>query len=428
MLILMASILSCHTIRTIPLPEPAILNAGATPEETAAAIERGIVAAGWEKLGKEENAILAKAQTSQHMVAVRIEYGDRIVIRYQDSRNFGCAESGPAGCPIIHEAYQTWLQGLTAEIARAVAKSSQIPGQRDSELARPPSVEIGRGDPGTGFEQVGTVSGRHGEGCGDFGYRGTFEGAAATLKRDAARLGADYVSIYQVIPPHFVNEFCFNNEFVIEGMAYRRETPAAIATAGTCFAVSADGLLLTAYHVVKDSKSIIVRFEKEEQYRATVEVSSQTTDLAVLRISRPSSEYLSLATEDPELGEPVFTIGYAAENLFGEAARLTDGSISALGGPGGDASLVQISSPVHPGNSGGPLVTEKGEVVGIVVSTVNPAVFLKETGSLPQNINFATKAKYAALLWKGGPHRPPSRSRSEAIKRTQRALCRVEAR
>jgi S1-C subfamily serine protease len=72
------------------------------------------------------------------------------------------------------------------------------------------------------------------------------------------------------------------------------------------------------------------------------------------------------------------------------------GTISALAGPNDDSRWLQISAPIQPGNSGGPVVDLGGNVVGVVVATVNAAAMLKSEGVIPQNINFAIKSNIAA--------------------------------
>jgi hypothetical protein len=83
-------------------------------------------------------------------------------------------------------------------------------------------VEVGKRDPDPGMEEIGPVSATHGDGCGAFGTRGTYEGAYTLLKNEAARLGADFVQILTLTEPYHRNPNCFDNRFVIRGIAYRR--------------------------------------------------------------------------------------------------------------------------------------------------------------------------------------------------------------
>jgi S1-C subfamily serine protease len=197
---------------------------------------------------------------------------------------------------------------------------------------------------------------------------------------------------------------------------------------GTGFAVSPTGLILTAYHVAEGASNIKVHLSGRGVFEAHIERSSPSTDLLLLRIDAQVSTYLTpISTHSLSIGERVFTIGYPAISLLGEEPKFTEGSIAALSGPGGDAMFMQISVPVQPGNSGGPLVTERGELVGVVIASANVVKFLTSTGSLPQNVSWAIKADYVrALLPQSGIANIFS-SREEAIKQTKRSVCLIEA-
>lgn len=197
---------------------------------------------------------------------------------------------------------------------------------------------------------------------------------------------------------------------------------------GTGFAVSPNGLILTAYHVAESASDIKVHLSGRGVFEAQIERSSPSTDLLLLRIDAQVSTYLTpISTHSLSIGERVFTIGYPAINLLGEEPKFTEGSIAALSGPGGDAMLVQISVPIQPGNSGGPLVTERGELVGVVIASADVVKFLTSTGSLPQNVSWAIKADYVrALLPQSGVANIFS-SREEAIRQTKRSVCLIEA-
>jgi len=197
---------------------------------------------------------------------------------------------------------------------------------------------------------------------------------------------------------------------------------------GTCFAVHPNGFLLTAYHVIGDAKSVRIRFTNGMATNATVQKFTASNDLAILRSDSRTPFFLPLApTASVRVGDYVFTMGYPAAEVLGEEPKFTDGSISALSGVGGEASLLQISVPVQPGNSGGPLVNERGEVVGIVTSTAAVRAFLAVTGALPQNVNWAVKSEYARLLFDAPTVKTVGVSREQAIQRVRRAICMVEA-
>jgi S1-C subfamily serine protease len=265
-----------------------------------------------------------------------------------------------------------------------------------------------------------------------YGSRGTPERAYTKLKNHAAALGADYIQIYSISEPHLSGN-CFSNVFTISGMAYKlnptAESPrGSSVSAGTCFSVAPDGLVLTAYHLIKDAHTVTVSFANGEELPAALEQVSANTDLALLRVLRPTPIYVSLSPlQSPKLGEPVFTLGFPVPSVLGAEPKFTEGTISALSGPGNESTFLQVSVPVQPGNSGGPLANHRGEVVGVITATAAILPFLRQTGSLPQNVNFAVKAGYASLLFTPPVALPPATDRDDAIQRVRGALCIVKS-
>jgi S1-C subfamily serine protease len=155
---------------------------------------------------------------------------------------------------------------------------------------------------------------------------------------------------------------------------------------------------------------------------------SPSTDLALLRLEHQTPGYLSLAdARSLHLGDPVFTVGFPATDLLGTQPKFTDGSVSALSGLGGEATVIQTTVPVQPGNSGGPLLNSAGEVVGVMTSTAAVRAFLAREGTLPQNINWAVKAEYAIPLFDQPERQPPAADRAAAIDRAVKATCLVQA-
>jgi S1-C subfamily serine protease len=135
---------------------------------------------------------------------------------------------------------------------------------------------------------------------------------------------------------------------------------------GTGFALSADGYIITSYHIIKDAKTVYVENKKNERYKVKIISKDRLRDLAILKITDTNFVGLgslpySIKKKPADLGEPVFTLGYPREDVvYGE------GSISAGTGFEGDTIAYQISIPVNPGNSGGPLFDAQGNLIGII--------------------------------------------------------------
>ena len=99
-----------------------------------------------------------------------------------------------------------------------------------------------------------------------------------------------------------------------------------------------------------------------------------------------------LRSEDLELGEDVLVAGFPYGEMFSNTIKVTKGIVSANRGLGDDTGQFQIDAAVQPGNSGGPIYDENGNVVGVVISQLNKMKFAKMSGSLPENVNFGIKA------------------------------------
>lgn len=179
-----------------------------------------------------------------------------------------------------------------------------------------------------------------------------------------------------------------------------RETAKGIIVGtGTGFAISTDGFIVSAYHIIEDATIASVHLSQDSSVFAKVVRSDPMNDLAVLKIEKPTPNFLQVAPmRSAKTGDRVFTMGFPVSSLLGQEPKYTEGVISALSGVHGAASLLQITVPIQPGNSGGPLVNERGEVVGIITSTAAISRFIKESGTLPQNVNWAVKADYLRLM------------------------------
>jgi S1-C subfamily serine protease len=180
-------------------------------------------------------------------------------------------------------------------------------------------------------------------------------------------------------------------------------------SSGSGFVISNNGLIVTNHHVVAGASSIKVTFPAfEKSFEASIALKDVSNDLAVLRIMDP--EYLNFSKglpgipfginsgDNTRLGESVFTLGYPLSDILGDKPRLSTGSINALYGIQDDPRLYQISNPLQPGNSGGGLFSENGDLVGIVVSSLNAKYFYEEASIIPQNVNFAVKKNYLTNL------------------------------
>lgn len=172
------------------------------------------------------------------------------------------------------------------------------------------------------------------------------------------------------------------------------QTEKELKATGSGFAISDDGFLLTNCHVVADASSIEIKVGTNTLSAKLIKVD-ESHDLALLKVE---TKFLALAvapSRDIRLGMSVFTIGFPDILLQGLEPKLTKGEISSLAGPRDDPRYFQISVPIQPGSSGGPLVDMQGNVVGITSAQLDAGKTIKITGSLPQNVNYAVKSSFA---------------------------------
>ena len=117
-------------------------------------------------------------------------------------------------------------------------------------------------------------------------------------------------------------------------------------------------------------------------------------DLAMLKAEGQHTALSVAPSRGVKLGQSVATIGFPNVGLQGFSPKLARGEIASLAGAQDDARHFQISVPVQPGNSGGPLVDLRGNVVGVIVGKLNQAAAVATSGTLAENVNYAIKSGF----------------------------------
>jgi S1-C subfamily serine protease len=161
---------------------------------------------------------------------------------------------------------------------------------------------------------------------------------------------------------------------------------------GTGFVVSAQGHVLTNHHVIAGAK--VVKTLGIDQ-PLLVLAKDPANDLALLRLPRPTARPLVFARNLARAGEEAVVMGYPLYGLLGSDPRVTTGTVSALSGIENDTRFMQISAPVQPGNSGGPVLDPSGHVIGVMVAKLDAIKVAEAIGDIPQNVNFALKGELA---------------------------------
>lgn len=164
---------------------------------------------------------------------------------------------------------------------------------------------------------------------------------------------------------------------------------ANVKFSGSGFALNSDGYIITNYHVVKNSSSILVKGingNYNKKYKAEVIIKDEKNDLAIIKISDVNFTTTGIppytfSSKTADVGSKCYTLGYPMISILGDEIKFTEGSISSKTGFQGDVSSYQISVPLQPGNSGGPLISSEGEIIGVVNAKIIGA----------ENVSYAIK-------------------------------------
>jgi TPR repeat protein len=157
---------------------------------------------------------------------------------------------------------------------------------------------------------------------------------------------------------------------------------------GSGFFVDSAGHIITNHHVVNNCGEVRIPAHGET---ARVIAADARNDLALLGTGVAPERLPTFREGDDSalLGESVIVAGFPLGQVLAGGLNVTTGSVSALAGPRNNAAMLQITAPVQSGNSGGPVLDQRGQVIGVVVGKLNALRIAAYTGDVPQNVNFA---------------------------------------
>ena len=161
---------------------------------------------------------------------------------------------------------------------------------------------------------------------------------------------------------------------------------------GTAFVISESGHLITNHHVITGCETITFQLPGETAIEASVIASNPEFDLALLKANLRAHPAEFRSQNRLRLGDEIVVYGFPLLGDLSSQGNITSGVVSALTGLNDDLSTFQISAQIQPGNSGGPVFDRYGGVIGVVVSMINDEYFAQQSGTIPQNINFAITA------------------------------------
>jgi S1-C subfamily serine protease len=156
-------------------------------------------------------------------------------------------------------------------------------------------------------------------------------------------------------------------------------------SSGSGFAIGNGSAVITNFHVIEGCNNVNIT----NVGPGIIKVVDQRNDIAVIQSARPIAGALHFRTSGAaKLGEEIIVIGFPLRGLLSSGPTVTTGIVSSLAGLRDDRTRLQISAPIQPGNSGGPVLDRAGNVVGMVVSKLNVLRIARMTGDIPQNVNF----------------------------------------
>lgn len=214
-----------------------------------------------------------------------------------------------------------------------------------------------------------------------FEYRG-FSASINMDKQDAVAGG-----LYVMQPSNYTKKL----DFYEQGLDESSNGPAY----GSGFLISSDGFIVTNYHVIEGYKKFTIKGidgDYSTEYSADVITKDVSNDLAILQLKNKNVKFTeppySIRQQGASTGEDIFVLGYPLGPALGDEIKLTTGVISAKSGIDGNISSYQVSAAVQPGNSGGPLFDNQGNIIGVVNAKIMRA----------ENITYAIKSVYLQAL------------------------------
>ena len=197
---------------------------------------------------------------------------------------------------------------------------------------------------------------------------------------------------------------CTKDNFVVKKEKPKKKKPSqpkkiepndnkiVAAASGSGFFVSYDGHIITNHHVIDSCEIVKVNF-KGAIVEAKVLSSDKKNDLAILKINKKISEFYSVAKEDVALLQDIIIAGYPLGKKVSAAIKTSKGSVTALAGYGDNYSEFQTDAALNQGNSGGPMIDKKGNVVGVAVANYG-----KKAGV--ESFNFGIKSSTLTVFAK----------------------------
>ena len=168
---------------------------------------------------------------------------------------------------------------------------------------------------------------------------------------------------------------------------------------GSGFYINNKGYALTNNHVVDICKQMVAVVDGREILFRVLN-TDKTNDVAIIKTDQRSPNFIKINEEGAKLGEDIIAVGYPLSGRLSDSVKITRGIVSALSGIDNNSGQIQIDAALQPGNSGGPVINENGELIGIASAGLNKLLMAKEAKYIPENVNFAVSSSIVTNILK----------------------------
>lgn len=163
-------------------------------------------------------------------------------------------------------------------------------------------------------------------------------------------------------------------------------------SSGTGFVISHQGHVVTNNHVIDGCEYIVLKTPENEIVQLKTIANDPSNDLAILKGNFVPNDILPVSRSTPELMQDVYVAGYPYGSNLSTAVKVTKGIVSSVTGINDNYSNMQIDAALQPGNSGGPIIDEYGNVIGVAVAKLDYVNAVEKFGAIPENNNFGVKS------------------------------------
>ena len=160
---------------------------------------------------------------------------------------------------------------------------------------------------------------------------------------------------------------------------------------GTGFFINKSGHIVSNNHVIDACNTVKVHYDGVAS-PVTILATDRVNDLSLMKSKVSPKDYFSVSANDAVLLDEIYVAGYQFGKMVSSSVKVTKGVVSALTGIGNNYSNIQIDAALQPGNSGGPIINNKGNVVGVAVAKLDYKAIIKDFGAIPEGTNFGIKS------------------------------------